>query len=193
VKPAQATTGAISLVLFLWLARVVGTGAATAFDSAVRAAIHNWSFPALTTLMKIATFLGTDGFMAVLALPFLWHLIRAKRRNDALRLALIPVTADLLLQILKHHFHRPRPEPFFNLPTPDSFSFPSGHALMSTVFYVTLAIIMTGKPALLAAALALATCIGLSRIYLGVHYPTDVLAGFIAGTFWLSASSLIKT
>jgi len=180
---------AVSLLLFVYLAHVVSTGAATTFDSAIRDTIHSWSFPALTTFMKIATFLGSDGFMAVLAIPFLWHLIRTKRRTSAIQLAAIPLTADLLEQLLKHAYHRPRPVPFFNLPTPDSYSFPSGHAMMSTVFYLILAITMTTKSSARVAAIALAACIGLSRIYLGVHYPTDVLAGFAAGAFWLSATS----
>lgn len=189
LRPKQLVSAAFSLLLFVYLAHAVSAGTATTFDSTVRQTIHSWSFPALTTLMLVFTFLGRDGFLATLGVPFIWYLVRKNRRTDAIRLAAIPLTAELLLQILKEYFHRARPEPFFNLATPGSFSFPSGHALMSTVFYLTLATVMTTKPAIRAAAVALAGCIGLSRVYLGVHYPTDVLAGFAAGAFWFVAGS----
>ena len=158
----------------------------TAFDETVRQAIHSLASPALTRVMLAFTVIGTTGFMAIAAVPFVWWLIRARRRADALWLISVPLTADLLLQILKYSFHRQRPEPFFGLPTPDSYSFPSGHALLSTVFYLTLAILMTRKLSIRLAAAGLAFLIGLSRVYLGVHYPTDVLAGFAVGAFWIA-------
>jgi len=176
-----------ALILFIFLAGAVATNRTTGFDSAVRQTIHSWATPALTQLMMAATFMGRIGFMAILALPFIWYLAKSHRLRDALFLIAVPLTADILLQILKFSFHRHRPEPFFGLPTPESSSFPSGHALMSTVFYLTLAILVTRNLAARIAAALPALLIGLSRVYLGVHYPTDVLAGFAAGTFWLSA------
>jgi undecaprenyl-diphosphatase len=180
-----------SLAVFIALAYSVTTNQTTAFDSIIRQSIHFFATPPLTQLMLAATFVGRIGFMAILAIPFVWYLFRTRRRLDALWLIAIPLTADLLLQILKYTFHRARPEPFFGLPEPGNYSFPSGHALLSTVFYLTLAILMTRRPSIRIAAAALALLIGLSRIYLGVHYPTDVLAGFAAGTFWVSACQLL--
>ena len=178
---------AIALLLFVVIAGAVATGQTAAFDGLVRQSIHSLATPALTRVMLAFTFIGTSGFMAIACAPFVWWLIRARRRLDALWLIALPLTADLLLQTLKFSFHRQRPEPFFGLPTPDSYSFPSGHALLSTVFYLTLAILMTRNRVIRLAAAGLAFLIGLSRVYLGVHYPTDVLAGFAAGVFWLSA------
>jgi undecaprenyl-diphosphatase len=99
----------------------------------------------------------------------------------------VQISANLMLKILQFAFHRARPNPFFGLSTPESYTFPSGHAMLSTVFFLSLAMLITRKPAARIAAAILAFFIGLSRIYLGVHYPTDVLAGFAAGAFWLSA------
>lgn len=178
---------AIGLLLFVCLAYAVVTRQTGAFDSTVRQAIHARATPALTQIMLAATFVGRDGFMAIVGAFFAWRLIKAGRRRDVFVLIGSAVGAEILEQILKLSFHRQRPEPFFGLPTPDSSSFPSGHALMSTVFYLTLAIVMTRNQTVRVAAALLAFTIGLSRVYLGVHYPTDVLAGFAAGTFWLSA------
>jgi len=137
--------------------------------------------------MLALTFVGTNGFMAIIGAIFVWWLIRTNRVRDAIWLIALQISAELLLQILQFAFHRARPEPFFGLAKPNSYSFPSGHAMLSTVFYLSLAILMTRNPAVRASAALPAFFIGLSRVYLGVHYPTDVLAGFAGGAFWLSA------
>jgi undecaprenyl-diphosphatase len=88
--------------------------------------------------MLAATFVGRDGFMAITGAVFVWRLIKAGRRHEAILLIGGAVGAELLQQILKLLFHRQRPEPFFGLPTPDSYSFPSGHASLpqcSTFFW----------------------------------------------------------
>jgi undecaprenyl-diphosphatase len=93
---------------------------------------------------------------------------------------------------LKYAFHRHRPTPFFgNLPT--TYSFPSGHSLFSFCFYGTLAGLMAArtsskplKAVIYVLAAVLIFGIGLSRIYLGVHYPTDVVAGYLAAGIWVT-------
>jgi undecaprenyl-diphosphatase len=94
---------------------------------------------------------------------------------------------------LKFAFHRPRPVAFFGA-TPSSYSFPSGHALGSLCFYGILAAILAArvrgrgaKFCVWIAALFLIGMIGFSRIYLGVHYPSDVIAGYCAATVWVGA------
>lgn len=130
--------------------------------------------------------------MAGLALPLVWFLVKAGRWRDAGWLVAVFLSAELLLQALKYSFHRHRPEPFFGIAAPESYSFPSGHALMSTVFYVLLASLLTRNPVIRGAAIGVAILIGISRIYLGVHYPTDVLAGYAAAVFWLSGCHLLR-
>jgi membrane-associated phospholipid phosphatase len=192
-KPTRMLLAAnLSLLLFVWLAYAVLTSRAVALDESVRHAVHSWSEPFLTQVMLAATFVGRDGFMAVIGAFFVWRLIKAGRRHAAVLLIGGVVGAKLLEEVLKFLFHRQRPEPFFGLPTPDSYSFPSGHALTATVFYVLLASLMTRNPAIRAAAIALAALIGLSRIYLGVHYPTDVFAGYAAAVVWLAACQLLR-
>jgi undecaprenyl-diphosphatase len=177
---------AFSLLIFVWLAFAVINGQTAGFDSSVREAFHSLATPALTQVMLVLTFIGRTGFIALAGAPFVWWLIKTSRVRDAIWLIALQIGANLLLEILQFAFHRARPEPFFGLAKPNSYSFPSGHALLSTVFYLSLAILMTRNPAIRAAAALLALLIGFSRIYLGVHYPTDVLAGFAAGAFWLS-------
>jgi undecaprenyl-diphosphatase len=103
----------------------------------------------------------------------------------------------ILLFALKASFHRARPEPFFNYELPASFSFPSGHSLSSFCFYGVLAWLITArmknhnlKMLVWFLAVLLVLFIGLSRIYLGVHYPSDVLAGYAAGLVWIVTVSL---
>lgn len=100
----------------------------------------------------------------------------------------------LLGSLLKLAFARPRPTVVPHLAQVHSYSFPSGHSMMSAVVYLTLTALVARlvgpyrlKVYVLAVALMLTALIGASRVYLGVHYPTDVLAGWIAGLAWSSA------
>ncbi len=98
--------------------------------------------------------------------------------------------AQLLNDVLKGEFHRVRPAPVLGMIPVQAFSFPSGHAMVSAAFYGFLAYlswrVLRGwwRTASTLALLALVLAIGLSRLYLGVHYLTDVLAGYLAGFVW---------
>jgi undecaprenyl-diphosphatase len=107
-------------------------------------------------------------------------------------LAMATLGAEAFDQLLKWIFHRQRPEAFFGH-SPLSYSFPSGHSVESCCFYGVLAALVAGQSKrlwrqvgiwLVAALVTLA--IGCSRIYLGVHYPTDVLGGYAAAIVWVS-------
>ena len=193
-----AAVGAVAV--FVWLAASVMSGRAGAFDTAVRAQIHAASFPALTYTMRGFTMLGEAGFLVPLGALIVWRLVAAGRRPSAAWFAAAGLGAELLDQTLKFWFRRPRPAAFFGV-APANYSFPSGHALVSFCFYVALAevfIDLVAQPveepswprgrrlAARAVAVLLSGWIGLSRIYLGVHYPTDVLAGYAAAVAWLA-------
>jgi undecaprenyl-diphosphatase len=122
-------------------------------------------------------------------------LLLAGRARTALFVVLSTLSGTLTMLLLKEGFDRPRPSLLTQGDHAMAASFPSGHAMVSTLVYLTLAALLTRllpTPALklyvLAAALLLSVAIGLSRIYLGMHWPTDVMAGWAAGAAWALAS-----
>jgi len=182
----------MALVLFAALAFAVMQGKAAAFDTAVRNAVHASSFPALTYAMRGITDLGEAVFLVVLGVMVAWRLVSLGRRRQAVFFAIAVLGAEVIDQALKLLFQRPRPDVFFG-PQPLNYSFPSGHALVSCCFYLALAEILIDdqwprarKLAVWTLAVLLTCLIGLSRVYLGVHYPTDVLGGYAAAIAWLS-------
>jgi undecaprenyl-diphosphatase len=181
-----------ALVLFASLAYAVVQGEAAAFDAAVRNAVHAASFPALTYAMRGISDLGEAVFLVVLGAIVVWRLVSLGRRRQAGFFVIATLGAEAIDQALKFWFQRPRPEVFFG-PQPPNYSFPSGHALVSFCFYLALAEILMDdrwprarKLAVWTLAVLLTGLIGLSRVYLGVHYPTDVLGGYAAAIAWLS-------
>jgi undecaprenyl-diphosphatase len=178
-------------VAFGWLALTISTVGPTPLDVPVRAAIHGLASPVLTAAMKVATQLGGGWFLYPLGALIVGTLYRAGRRRESALFAVAVLGANLLDQGMKLVFHRPRPIPWFEYPQPDSFSFPSGHSFVSFCFYFSLAEILIEdewplgrRLAMWAAAGAITLAIGFSRAYLGVHYPTDVLAGYVAAIAW---------
>jgi undecaprenyl-diphosphatase len=183
----------LSLVFFGWLADEMLEGETLAMDLRIRAAVHALASPGLTRGLVLLSTLGGPAVLVplgvALAALFAW---RRWWRGAAL-LGVSMLGAGVLDATLKLAFHRPRPAPYFDYPAPASYSFPSGHALFAFCFFATGAALLAPRlvhPALrwlvwLGAA-AIVLLIGLSRIYLGVHYPSDVLAGYAAGLLWSS-------
>lgn len=121
------------------------------------------------------------------------------RRYGAAAYAVLAVGSGALLsQTLKQYYGRPRPDLVDHLDTVHTLSFPSGHALVTTVAYLTLASLVIGFLAdrrarvyVLSVAVFVAVIVGLSRVYVGVHWPSDVAAGWALGAAWASLSWLI--
>ena len=191
--PVAAFAGAsLSLVLFLALALAVSSGAAAGFDDLIRAGIHHWASGLGLWLALGFSRLGSIAALAVLfgiAVVGFWL---GERRRSAARLALFMAGAVMLENALKYGFQRARPEAFFGA-APATYSFPSGHALLSLCFYGAAAALLAkqwnsgvARAAIWTAAALLVLGIGLSRIYLGVHYPSDVIGGYLAALFWIS-------
>jgi len=182
----------LGLLLFYWLAEEVFSGELQSFDFAVRLAVHQHASPGLTRIMSFVSWLGSAAVLApaVLLIAALFFFLRWRR---AAAWMLISMLGAVALEItLKWAFHRPRPPAFFGT-LPPSFSFPSGHALSSFCFYGVLAGLLSRRirghakhVALWAVAATMVTITGLSRIYLGVHWPTDVIAGYCAAAVWVS-------
>ena len=180
--------------MFAWLAGMALIGGPPAFDLALRGHVHSYAHPGLTRFMWFASWLGSGWILWPGGALLVGMLDRAGRRRDALLFALAVVGANLINESMKLMFHRPRPEAWFGYPLPGTYSFPSGHAFVSCCFFLCLAEILVRDPwplplkaATWMAASATTLTIGLSRIYLGVHYPTDVLAGFAAAIVWTTA------
>ncbi|MFN2530233.1 MAG: phosphatase PAP2 family protein [Pyrinomonadaceae bacterium] len=191
VAALLAAVGA--LVFLAWLADEVLEGETRPFDDATRQAIHEWASPTLTTVMRDVSFLGSSWFLFGLTAVSVALLLMLRAKRQAMLLAITMGGSSLLDVTLKHAFQRPRPIPFFNLPAPNSYSFPSGHALASFCFYAGFAALLTARLArrqaiaMWTAAVLLVFSIGFSRIYLGVHYITDVVAGYLAALIWIVA------
>lgn len=181
-----------AVFLFGWLAEDVFEGETISFDETVRNAVHQTATPLLTDAMKVFTFIGSTVFLVGLFLVVAFALYYLKHKRALVLFAITMVGEVILLTSLKRSFQRARPEPFFGYVLPDSFSFPSGHSLSSFCFYGILAWLITArmenrklKIIVWTLAASIILLVGLSRIYLGVHYPSDVLAGFAAGLVWV--------
>jgi undecaprenyl-diphosphatase len=180
------------LILFAWLAEEVFEGELQYFDLRVRTLVHAYSNPQLTRIMQTLTFLGSIGFLSVLFAILISVFLARGLKRPAIWLA-VAVGGSVVLDIsLKLSFQRARPVPFFG-PAPVTYSFPSGHALSSLCFYGVLAGLYCARMQSRVARIlawfvtgALVAGVGFSRIYLGVHYPTDVIAGYLAGAIWVS-------
>jgi undecaprenyl-diphosphatase len=184
--------------IFAWLALMVLAGAPPQFDEAVRETVHSHGGPVLTAIMKSATMLGSGWFLWPAGTLIIYGLVRAGRCRDAVLFAVSVLGADLIDQGLKLMFHRVRPEAYFGEAQPSGYSFPSGHAFVSFCFFLTLAEVLIRpewprrqRGLVWTVVIATTGVIGFSRVYLGVHYPTDVLAGHAAAIAWLSIVRLV--
>lgn len=197
LAPLIATIGIVGLatcllVLFL-LAKLfeeVLEREAFAFDTSWLLWLHKHANPSLDAVMLTITQLGNPSFVVfivVVSLAILWR----RSRQEARVFAITCLGALILNTGLKLFFSKPRPQLWTLLISEKSFSFPSGHALGSLVLYGILAYLLTThypKYAKIIYSLAVVAiaAIGLSRLYLGVHWPTDVIAGYGVGFLWLT-------
>ncbi|HEX3140953.1 MAG TPA: phosphatase PAP2 family protein [Rhizobacter sp.] len=192
--------GALVLIAAAWLFGAIAEDVVNhdaplgAIDQDVATWLHAQATSSRTRLMffvsDLSAPLSVMAMTSVLAIVLLW-----KRQRSQLLLLVLAVPGGALLNvIMKHLIHRDRPIFEDPIQTLTSYSFPSGHAMGSTVFFGTLAAIAIwqvrdwrlGTLAIIASALLVAL-ICFSRIYLGVHYLSDVIAGFLAGVVWLGA------
>jgi len=185
----------LSLWIFARLARRVLAQQSHDFDTAIMLAIRGIHNPLLDQAMMGTTFLGDPTVLFILCIAVGVWLYKQRHRSQANTLAIALVGSLLLQYILKQLFTRERPdlwEQFINL---RDYSFPSGHAVMSLVVYGMLGYIFATRfphqqKLIASITVLLVFAIGFSRVYLGVHWPTDVIAGYAAGAVWLVACIL---
>jgi len=185
---------------FIALAGEVFEGETRAFDSAILLALRNPQDLAdpigpgwVEEGARDITGLGGYTILTLVTLATLVYLLMARKRGAALLVAVAVVGGMLLSTGLKLGFERPRPELVPHATRVYTASFPSGHATLSAVAYLTLGALLARvqerrriKAFIMGLAVAITLLVGLSRLYLGVHWPSDVLAGWAIGAAWAS-------
>lgn len=199
---ALASGGAF---VFIRLTSEVVEGETRAFDEAILRALRqpgNLSAPIgpgwLTHVVTDITSLGGTTVLTLVTIVTVGYLVLASRRATGMFVLLSVLGGWLLSTLLKIGVARPRPDIVPHLVDVHDLSFPSGHAMLSAVTYLTLGLLLSQVQSnratrlyVIAVALALTLMVGLSRIYLGVHYPTDVFGGWCAGATWATICWMI--
>jgi len=164
------------------------------FDNAIRTAIRQMRSPMWAQLFLAVTKLGSTVYLVIIGCVAGIIFLFMRWFRPLLILILVMSGQAALHHGFKWLIARPRPSALINYPATESFSYPSGHAVASLCLYFTIAWYVAATTdnsaikviiALLAAVLVLP--IGMSRVYIGIHYPTDVIAGFLAAMIWTAA------
>ena len=193
VIPVSLGLATVALFCFAWLSEEVLERGSASFDSTVRGVVHEYASPPVTAIFRFVTNLGDWPVVLAGTLALIFFFV-SRRDHDHLGILLVTMSgAGILDGVLKLAFHRLRPDPFFGA-RPTSYSFPSGHSLISACFYGLIAGMINfhlekrwQRALVWTIAGILIAMIGLSRIYLGVHWPTDVVAGYAAAIIWMGA------
>lgn len=161
-------------------------------DRQILLTLQDWHTPLLNQIMIGVTFFGNPNVLGVLAVVTALVLLYFRKRSEATTLIIAALGASGLNLWLKDLFARARPQLWEQIVDVQLYSFPSGHAMISLVVYGMMAYVLAidfpqWRNAITLTLIPLILAIGFSRLYLGVHYPTDVIAGYAAGFVWLIA------
>jgi undecaprenyl-diphosphatase len=188
---AGAALAALLGVGFAWIAHRVRAGSTQAFDEGVLRWVGAHRIGWLENTMLELTFLGTGTVVVTIAGVAALFLALTRQRMAAALLLWSTIGAILLNNVLKAAFVRPRPELFTWGTHVRTTSFPSGHAMSAAAIYATVAFLAARlartrrtRIVIYAVAAAIIVVVAASRVYLGVHYPTDVAAGMLVGLAW---------
>jgi membrane-associated phospholipid phosphatase len=202
---AIGTGGGVALAtLAFWFfkeqAEQVVEGRADRYDSAIMKAVHTIDNPAMNRAMEAITALGSHAAIGTAAGVTAIAMVAKGHKQDAWTVVISTGGAMAINTILKNIFRRQRPKELARrIKLPDSHSFPSGHSLLSAATYPIVAhhLVQNESLPIQAAVHTIAAMVilsvGFSRVYFGVHFPSDVLGGFAAGFGWLGLTSLSHT
>ena len=184
-----------SLIGFSCIAVLISGQKIVQFDQTVISFIQGFESSTLTTIMKFFTYIGSFPsvlVISILATLFLYFVLN--HRTGLLLFGATVIGTPIINQILKQFFHRARPD-LHRLIEIGGYSFPSGHAMNAFAVYGILAFLLwrhiptrLGRTILIIISSIFILMIGTSRIYLGVHYPSDIIGGYFASGFWLAIS-----
>jgi undecaprenyl-diphosphatase len=183
----------VSLLGFTTMAILVSRHTITAFDRNVISYIQGYETSILTNIMKIFSAIGETQPVVVISILSIFFLYKVlKHRSELILFISVMVGANLIYSTLKQLFHRARPD-LHRLAEASNYSFPSGHATMAFALYGVLTFLLwrhiptrIGRAIVIIFSAIMIIAIGISRIYLGVHYPSDIIAGYFISAFWLT-------
>lgn len=183
----------VSLAGFSAMAFLISKHDILAFDRAIISYVQGFETPALTAIMKVFTFIGSGNAIFVIAIVVMFFLyVVLHHRSELIFFAIVVAVSGKLNEILKDVFQRARPD-FHRLIEIGGYSFPSGHAMGAMAVYGALAFLLwrhtstrRGRTILLILSAIMIFMIGISRVYLGVHYPSDILGGYFSSIVWLT-------
>lgn len=174
-------------VLFAVLGGLIHTEGLRSIDRAIGDFFFGLRNDSLTPVVKGISELGTTtGFVVVLLITLIWTLVFLRNGRYAVWLTISLIGGWLLNKLLKALYTRERPDLWESLVVPDGYSFPSGNAMISAALFGLIALLLfrsgkAGNRVWAAIVLLILLLIGVSRLYLGVHYASDIVGGFLAG------------
>ncbi|SES17578.1 phosphatase PAP2 family protein [Psychrobacillus sp. OK032] len=187
--------GLVSLIGFSCMAILIRGHKIVQFDQYVITFIQGFESPTLTSIMKFFTYVGSFHIVfgiSVIVVFILYFVL--KHRSELLLLGTVVIGTPIINQVLKQFFHRVRPD-LHRLIEIGGYSFPSGHAMNALAVYGILTFLLwrhipsrLWRTILIIISTIIVLMIGTSRIYLGVHYPSDIIGGYFASGFWLTIS-----
>ena len=197
--------GCVLLLVFLMLASEVMEGDTLAMDTRIVRALRSADDPSrpigppwMTGVLEDLTALGGPTVTWLVILSVTGYLLLETKYRDALVVFVTSASGDLVNHAIKDVFSRPRPTVVPHLRDAFASSFPSGHSMESAIVYLTLAAVVMRivkgritKAYCFGLAILITFLVGVSRVFLGVHYPTDVIGGWIIGLFWASLCWLV--
>ncbi|NHN35268.1 phosphatase PAP2 family protein [Paenibacillus sp. S3N08] len=195
IRVLALSVSVVFSLFFCIVAFLMSNSMLIAFDMAMIAFIQGLEHPFLTSIMKAFTTMGSFRVMTIIALGAIYFLYkRLHHRMELLLFTGVIIGSSLLNILLKMLFQRERPS-LHLLIQETGYSFPSGHSMSAFSLYATLAFLLwrhvptrSGRTWLVIGGSITILFIGISRIYLGVHYPSDVVGAYFASGFWVALS-----